>query len=157
MWERPPRFIMSNAGHFSSGIPSNTYPVSIVLLHPFTRLPYTYGSTEHRFHACKPDEPEWHDYIAAGPTWKDAKMRGHEYRMTPEQIARWDATDAVIAMYEANFAKYTQDQTCRHWLLQTGDARLVERRRDKIWGDGLDGTGRNQLGLILELIRAQIR
>jgi predicted NAD-dependent protein-ADP-ribosyltransferase YbiA (DUF1768 family) len=43
-------------------------------------------------------------------------------------------------------------------LLATGDARLVEHtENDAYWGDGGDGSGRNELGRILMAVRAALR
>lgn len=42
-------------------------------------------------------------------------------------------------------------------LIGTGDARLVEHTdRDSFWGDGGDGRGKNMLGRILMVVRAEL-
>jgi predicted NAD-dependent protein-ADP-ribosyltransferase YbiA (DUF1768 family) len=43
-------------------------------------------------------------------------------------------------------------------LLETGNKTLVEHTtRDKYWGDGGDGKGKNMLGKMLMIIRDELR
>jgi len=61
-------------------------------------------------------------------------------------------------MEKVVYAKFTQHPQLRKILLSTGDAKLVEHTtNDRYWGDGGDGTGRNQLGITLMQVRDQIR
>ena len=58
---------------------------------------------------------------------------------------------AVIEFYSVN-AEYGE------LLLATGDAKLVEHTdNDDYWGDGGDGSGRNELGRILMAVRDALR
>jgi len=61
-------------------------------------------------------------------------------------------------METAVFTKFTQHVRLRDLLLSTGQRTLVEHTvKDSYWADGGDGSGRNQLGKTLMLIRDRIR
>ena len=61
-------------------------------------------------------------------------------------------------MHEAVLAKFTQHDDLRAALLATGEATIVEHtRKDRYWGDGGDGTGKNVLGQILMRVREELR
>jgi ribA/ribD-fused uncharacterized protein len=61
-------------------------------------------------------------------------------------------------MREAVEAKFRQHDELRTILLATGDAKLVEHTdNDDFWGDGGDGSGRNELGRILMAVREALR
>ena len=61
-------------------------------------------------------------------------------------------------MFEACLAKFSQNPRLWELLESTGDCHLVERSpKDKYWGDGGDGTGRNMMGVTLMKVRQHIR
>jgi ribA/ribD-fused uncharacterized protein len=61
-------------------------------------------------------------------------------------------------MEQAVTAKFEQNPALRALLLATGDAPLVEASpRDSYWGAGADGKGQNQLGQILQRVRATLQ
>lgn len=54
-------------------------------------------------------------------------------------------------------AKFSQHTDLMQMLIDTGDAQLVEDSpNDAFWGIGRDGAGQNQLGLLLQEIRAEL-
>lgn len=63
-------------------------------------------------------------------------------------------------MYQALFAKFTQNENLKSLLLATGDAYLVEHSpHDGFWGDRLDkdgNPGKNRLGALLMTLRSQL-
>jgi ribA/ribD-fused uncharacterized protein len=64
----------------------------------------------------------------------------------------------VGVMREAVEAKFRQHDELRLRLLETGDAKLIEHTdNDVFWGDGGDGSGRNELGRILMAVREALR
>ena len=64
----------------------------------------------------------------------------------------------LAAMREAVEAKFRQHEDLRALLLGTGDATLIEHtENDDFWGDGGDGSGRNELGRILMAVRQRLR
>ena len=63
----------------------------------------------------------------------------------------------VEIMMVALRLKFGQSDELRSKLLATGQATLIEHtRRDCVWGDGGDGSGRNQLGKCLMRVRSEI-
>lgn len=69
----------------------------------------------------------------------------------------WESAKVGV-MREAVEAKFRQHDELRTLLLATGDAKLVEHtENDDFWGDGGDGSGRNELGRILMAVRDQLR
>jgi ribA/ribD-fused uncharacterized protein len=64
----------------------------------------------------------------------------------------------IGVMREAVEAKFRQHDDLRVLLLSTGDAKLVEHtENDDFWGDGGDGSGRNELGRVLMAVRERLR
>ncbi|EGC29752.1 hypothetical protein DICPUDRAFT_42446 [Dictyostelium purpureum] len=62
-----------------------------------------------------------------------------------------------IIMYNALFAKFTQNHYLRQLLLSTGDMKLIEDSPiDNYWGVGKDGTGKNKLGETLMDLRRSL-
>lgn len=69
----------------------------------------------------------------------------------------WESVKDAV-MHRAVLAKFTQHAPLRELLLGTGDATLVEHTdRDRYWGDGGDGSGKNRLGQILMRVREELR
>src|SRR4051812_8135686 len=69
----------------------------------------------------------------------------------------WESVKIGV-MREAVEAKFRQHDDLRALLLTTGDATLIEHtENDDFWGDGGDGTGRNELGRILMAVRERLR
>ena len=148
---------------FDSGIPSNFHQAPIILILPVYSAqlgPCVVPSNEHGFQLIK-------DLVAGGynsreiieaATAAEAKRIGRQVvSLHGERKKYWDEQMAWTAMFQVNTAKYAQHEYCREWLLGTGDALLVEHRPDPIWGDNMDGTGRNQLGKILMIVREMLR
>jgi ribA/ribD-fused uncharacterized protein len=86
-----------------------------------------------------------------------AKVGRAAQRDAPETVrADWEAVKVGI-MRRALRAKFTQHADARALLLATGRARLVENSpHDCVWGIGRDGSGRNQLGVLLAELRAEL-
>jgi ribA/ribD-fused uncharacterized protein len=69
----------------------------------------------------------------------------------------WEAVKDAV-MRQAVRTKFTQHEDLRRALLATGEAELVEHTaKDRYWGDGGDGSGRNRLGRILMDVREELR
>ncbi len=69
----------------------------------------------------------------------------------------WEAVKVAV-MREALQAKFRQHADLGALLLATGDALLVEHtENDDYWGDGGDGSGRNELGRLLMALRDELR
>jgi ribA/ribD-fused uncharacterized protein len=77
----------------------------------------------------------------------------------PRFFARddWELVKDKV-MLEAVRAKFQQHRRLAERLLSTNDALIVEHTpNDAYWGDGGDGTGRNELGRILMQVRSELR
>lgn len=68
----------------------------------------------------------------------------------------WDAVrDNVMRM--ALRAKFTQHESLRLLLVGTGNATIIEHtEKDRYWGNGGDGTGKNRLGELLMELRSHL-
>lgn len=114
-----------------------------------------YPTTEHYYQAMK----------YAGTAYADVVRRAHSPMVAKELTrdpahpprADWDLVKDAV-MLTAVRAKFMQYPHLREWLLMTGDAELIEHTaNDSYWGDGGDGSGRNQLGRTLMQVRAELR
>ncbi len=115
----------------------------------------TWPTSEHYFQAQKFPGTEHEEAIRQLNSPMIAARAGRD-RKKPLR-ADWEAVKDAI-MREAVTAKFTQHLKLRELLLWTGDARLIEHtRNDRYWADGGDGTGRNQLGIILMELRQTLR
>ena len=88
--------------------------------------------------------------LTIGELLKRGKNQGVKIR--PD----WDQVKDEV-MLRANRAKYQQNKKLAKLLISTGNYQLKEHSKDKYWGDGGDGSGLNQLGKMLMLIRNEIR
>lgn len=61
-------------------------------------------------------------------------------------------------MYAALYFKFTQHDHLKQLLLETNDAEIIESSPiDFYWGEGKDGSGRNMLGKLLQILREELR
>ena len=126
----------------------------------FARFPIrlhgkTWPTSEHYFQAQKfagtPDEEEVRQ--AKSPMIAARMGRSRQRPLRRD----WEAAKDSI-MHQAVLAKFTQHADLREVLLGTGDAEIVEHtEKDRYWGDGGDGTGKNRLSQILMRVREQLR
>ena len=111
-------------------------------------------TTEHYFQAMKfPDVPEFQEKVRLETAPSIAK------KMVTERVGRrgdWDDVKIGV-MHKCCKEKFLQHPDLKKVLLSTGDAELIEHtKNDKVWADGGDGTGRNELGKVLMAIRKEI-
>lgn len=87
-----------------------------------------------------------------------ARLGRMTQRLCPKLVrSDWDLVKIDI-MRVAVWAKFEQHMSVRSLLLSTGDAELVEASpNDYVWGTGLDGTGKNLLGILLQSVRDELR
>jgi ribA/ribD-fused uncharacterized protein len=149
--------------YFSDGIPSNFHQARIMLPASMLRFEVVFFETnEHYFQAEKVSVSsqgtiDMYREIMEAETAMRAKQLGRQVPLDESEQRQWDLHYAPVAMLECNLAKYTQHPACRTWLVGTGIRPIVEHRPDPIWGDNMDGTGKNLLGKTLELVRAFVR
>jgi ribA/ribD-fused uncharacterized protein len=139
----------------------NFWRAGIVMEHPNApgRM-LTYPTVEHRFQAMKTIAMVFdgstaivHDAIARAANPHEAKRMGRELQIDADA---WDAI-SYDEMMKANQAKFEQHPDLLEELLATGFARLVEHRPDPVWGDNMDGSGKNLQGKVLMTVRANLR
>ncbi|CAF3907444.1 unnamed protein product, partial [Rotaria sp. Silwood1] len=80
-------------------------------------------------------------------------VRSYKSAMRPD----WASVKDDV-MLKACLAKFRQHQKLKQLLLSTGDRMIVEHTtEDSYWGDGGDGSGRNQLGITLIKVRNYLK
>ena len=112
-------------------------------------------TSEHYFQAQKfaGTEHEEAVRVAKSPMVAARMGRSRERPLRPD----WENVKEDI-MREVLRAKFTQHADLRALLLGTGEAPLVEHtEKDRYWGDGGNGTGKNRLGQLLMELRAELR
>ncbi|CAF0978041.1 unnamed protein product [Rotaria sordida] len=117
---------------------------------------YVWPTTEHYFQAQKYISNEKHfKNILQLATPREA----FNYVRTYQSAVRPDwANVKDDIMFKACLAKFQQHPKLKQLLLSTGDRTLVEHTvNDSYWGDGGDGSGRNQLGITLMRVRDYLK
>lgn len=123
--------------------------------HPVRLKGTTWPTSEHYFQAQKfPGTPHEGEIKRAHSPGRAAQMGRDRKRPLRRD---WESVKDQV-MYEVVKAKFEQHDDLRALLLSTGDEVLVEHTaNDSYWGDGGDGSGRNQLGQTLMRVRAELR
>jgi hypothetical protein len=112
-------------------------------------------TSEHYFQAQKFAGTPHVDQIRQVKTAKDAAKMGRE-RKRPLRLD-WEQVKDDI-MRKAVLRKFETHADIRKILLSTDDEPIVENSPvDYYWGCGKDGSGKNQLGLILREVREILR
>jgi ribA/ribD-fused uncharacterized protein len=115
----------------------------------------TWPTSEHYFQAQKFLGEDHSEAIRCEPSPMKAAKMGRD-RTRPLR-SDWEQVKDDI-MRQAVFAKFSQHESLRKQLLDTGDAMLVEHTtNDAYWGNGGDGSGKNMLGRILMEVRERLR
>jgi ribA/ribD-fused uncharacterized protein len=122
----------------------------------FSRYPINvdnviWPTSEHYFQAQKFAGTEHEDEIRAAKTPSEAARMGRD-RNRPLR-KDWEEVKWQI-MFNIVYEKFYQHKDIRELLLSTGDADIIEHTaNDSYWGDGGDGSGKNQLGEVLMMVR----
>lgn len=114
----------------------------------------TWPTSEHYFQAQKFENAEYREKIRHEKSPMIAARLG---RSRKHKLRRdWESVKDNV-MRKALHAKFTQHENLREMLLDTGGAEIVEHTsKDKYWGDGGDGRGRNMLGRLLMELRSEL-
>lgn len=112
-------------------------------------------TSEHYFQAQKFDDADYREKIR---TTKSAMIAARLGRSRKVPIKpNWNQMRDDV-MRKAVRAKFIQHSSLRELLIGTGDAVIVEHtRKDRYWGDGGDGSGKNMLGIILMEVREELK
>ena len=133
-------------------------------------------TSEHIFQSLKFDDEEYREVIrntsTPGKAFILARQKivsGYKWRTDLNHIiskyldkggvirSDWHRIKVDI-MLDIIRVKFTQDEHCKNVLLSTGNRQLIEHtHRDRFWGDGGDGSGKNMLGKCLMKIRDELK
>jgi ribA/ribD-fused uncharacterized protein len=117
---------------------------------------YTWPTTEHYFQAQKfiSDETHFQNVLQLR---KPIEALFYSRKNKSAVRSDWaEVKDGI--MLKACMAKFEQHLWLRELLLSTENRQLVEHTtKDSYWGDGGDGSGRNQLGITLMQVRNNLR
>jgi len=135
--------------------------------HPVDIFGRTWPTSEHAYQGCKPVYEAMRDAVHRAYKPAKAAALGRTCQLRPdwERIvvgSRLSLPGEVrikdTIMYEVVKAKFQQNAGIRAELLATGEAQLVEASpRDAYWGWGCNHRGLNKLGLILGIVRDELR
>ncbi|KAF9000293.1 hypothetical protein BDQ17DRAFT_685197 [Cyathus striatus] len=116
----------------------------------------TYPSATHLHEAMKyiENRPEIAEFIRTCPNIHDVYPLSAQYQQY--QRADWGQLFMSL-MEEVLFLKFRQHPDLRALLLKTGEAILrYADGKDPFWGEGPDGSGRNELGKALMKVRRKL-
>lgn len=123
--------------------------------YPIVMRGVEWRTNEHYFQGQKFAGSEHEEAIrrVASPAVAARMGRSRQRPLRPD----WEAVKDDI-MLDALRAKFMQHPALARLLLGTGDAPIVEHTaRDRYWGDGGDGSGKNMLGRLLMRVRDELR
>ena len=121
---------------------------------PMTINGIMYSTSEHYFQAHKfwDTNAAVAKLIIAAKTPKEAFDIAQQYKSFVPSDWHNGLKDKI--MFFAITQKFIQNPNLKKLLLSTGNKQLVERSPfDNYWGDGGNGTGKNQLGKLLMILR----
>jgi ribA/ribD-fused uncharacterized protein len=114
---------------------------------------YEYPTAEHAYQTQKTLDRTERTDIRNAPFPAMAKQLGRRCTLRPD----WEEVKMTL-MWEIVRAKFLQNPDLKKQLVDTGDAQLIEGNNwgDTFWGI-CNGVGKNQLGIILMTIRAELK
>ncbi len=113
----------------------------------------TYQTSEHYYQSEKYLEVELKERVINASTPMEAALIGRDPKFPKRED--WSA-HKDIAMEIAVRAKFSQYKVLQELLISTNTAKIFEHtKNDCYWGDCLDRTGQNKLGLLLMKLRAE--
>ncbi|RUP45442.1 hypothetical protein BC936DRAFT_148178 [Jimgerdemannia flammicorona] len=116
---------------------------------------FTWLTSEHLFQAQKFTDPKLQKRIREAPSPRDAFNVAQANKA--HQRSDWLQVNVQV-MYVTVREKFIQHPDLKKKLLDTGDAELIEHTaNDAFWGDGGNGTGKNELGKCLMKLRDELR
>jgi len=96
------------------------------------------------------------DHLEAKAIIKDcepwaAYFYGQRYALRSD----WEEAKIGV-MQKAIHAKFSQSRVLKELLLATSPYPLVQIKKDGFWGSGLDASGKNMLGVLLQELRSEL-
>ncbi|WP_084722325.1 GTP cyclohydrolase II [Photobacterium aquae] len=132
--------------------PNNKYGfLSNFALSPITIGGFRWKTSEHYYQAQKFTDIAIQQLIMEAETPDEAFLLSRQYEAFVKRD--WEDVKNAVMRYVV-FEKFRQNVRFTHLLVSTGKKTLREHsHRDAYWGDGGDGSGRNELGKILMDVR----
>ena len=113
-----------------------------------------YQTSEHYYQSEKYLEIELKEKVINAATPMEAALIGRDPKFPKRED--W-ATHKDVAMEIAVRAKFSQYKILQELLLSTKNSSIYEHtKNDCYWGDCLDRTGKNKLGILLMKLRAEL-
>lgn len=123
---------------------ANDYPA------PITLDGRTFPTVEHAYWSLATNDLDAHERIINAPTGREARKIGEKAALRPD----WNTIRPAV-MLRLVREKFRQHPDLAARLIATGDGRLINGVDfSRYWGDHREG--RNWLGRILELVRAEL-
>jgi GTP cyclohydrolase II len=122
---------------------------------PITVFEQSWSTSEHYYQAQKFSDIAIQRQIRHAPTPDEAFSLSRKYA----HLVRcdWDEIKLSVMAFVVR-EKFLQNPKLANQLIKTGDANLTEHsHKDEFWGDGGDGKGQNQLGIILMQVREELK
>lgn len=118
-----------------------------------------YASVEHYFQSMKfkDTDPEYSEEIRLAPTPVESRRLGSSREHVIHPFWGGKDGESLRVMRRVLLYKALQNQRFKNLLLSTGDALLIDSSKDRFWGDGAKGRGRNMLGKMLMDLRESLR
>jgi hypothetical protein len=130
-------------------------PFSNFSRHPIKLAGKTWSTSEHYFQAQKFVGTQYEEEVRKIKKPSEAAKMGRDRSLPLRKD--WESVKDNV-MRDAVYAKFTQNEDLKEFLLSTGNDKLVEHTvNDSYWADGGDGSGKNMLGIILMEVRDKIR
>lgn len=141
------------------GILLNFSPHGFWGMHPFRLELVWYPTNEHFFQSgkslCSNRGATVHEMVMEYADPGGAKSAGRNPGIGLD-VERWNNVIAPRRMLEGLVLKFTQNDEAREALFATGLRPLIEHRPDPIWGDNMDGSGKNLMGIGLMYVRDKL-
>ncbi|MFA5759150.1 MAG: NADAR family protein [Clostridia bacterium] len=111
-----------------------------------------FTSVEHAYQAFKTKDSAWFERVRLAKNPGFAKRMGRQCPMRED----WDQIKEDV-MKKCVYAKFSQNETLKQQLLNTGDCIIEEGNTwgDRFWGV-VSGIGENRLGHILMQVRKEL-
>ena len=144
---------MSEPFYFNSKIEEHAWLSNFALSPMVDKNNNIWPTVEHAYQGMKTRDLEYKRFIRGAKTPWIAKKYGSSCPLRPD----WNLVKVPV-MKRILREKFHQNEEFRILLLQTEDRKLIhEAPWDGYWGTGPDGSGKNQLGVILMEIRDELR
>jgi len=137
------------------GSPQESYGCfSILFKSSFQLEGRNWISIEHYISYQKFKNTEWEKKISS--LQQPLKVRELCNTIPEEHISEDWKNQKESIMFEANYQKFSQNESLKVILLETGKKEIIFFEEDDWWGSGLDQKGKNLLGTILVQVRNKL-